>query len=32
MVESQDPDHPGIVDFHSGSPELGSDGSPFVSW
>ncbi len=32
MVESQDPDHPGVVDLHSGSPELGSDGSPFVSW
>jgi len=32
MVESDDPDHPGVRDLHSGSPELAADGSPFVSW
>jgi len=32
VVESDDPDHPGVRDLHSGSPESGSDGSPFVSW
>jgi general secretion pathway protein G len=32
MVASEDPDHPGVRDIHSGSPESGSDGSPFVSW
>jgi general secretion pathway protein G len=32
IVESDDPDHPGVRDIHSGSPESGADGSPFVSW
>lgn len=32
VVESDDPDHPGLRDIHSGSPESGADGSPFVSW
>jgi len=32
LVASEDPDHPGVVDLHSGSPELASDGTPFVSW
>ena len=32
MVASEDPDHPGVRDIHSGSPDTGSDGSPFVSW
>ncbi len=32
VVESDDPDHPGVRDLHSGSPDSGSDGSPFVSW
>ena len=32
VVESDDPDHPGVRDIHSGSPESGADGSPFVSW
>ncbi|MEP6886274.1 MAG: prepilin-type N-terminal cleavage/methylation domain-containing protein [Gammaproteobacteria bacterium] len=32
LVASEDPDHPGLRDVHSGSPDLGSDGSPFVSW
>jgi general secretion pathway protein G len=32
VLESDDPDHPGVRDIHSGSPENGSDGSPFVSW
>jgi general secretion pathway protein G len=32
LVASEDPDHPGVRDLHSGSPENGTDGSPFVSW
>jgi general secretion pathway protein G len=32
MVASEDPDHPGVRDIHSGSPDTASDGSPFVSW
>jgi general secretion pathway protein G len=32
IVESDDPDHPGVRDIHSGSPDSGADGSPFVSW
>jgi general secretion pathway protein G len=32
VVESDDPDHPGVRDIHSGSPENAADGSPFVSW
>ncbi|GAC1328702.1 MAG: prepilin-type N-terminal cleavage/methylation domain-containing protein [Steroidobacteraceae bacterium] len=32
IVASEDPDHPGVRDIHSGSPDSGSNGSPFVSW
>jgi general secretion pathway protein G len=32
LLASDDPDHPGIRDIHSGSPDSGFDGSPFVSW
>jgi general secretion pathway protein G len=32
LVASDDPDHPGLRDIHSGSPDMASDGSPFVSW
>jgi general secretion pathway protein G len=32
VVASDDPDHPGLRDIHSGSPDSGADGSPFVSW
>ena len=32
IVASEDPDHPGVRDIHSGSPNNSSDGSPFVSW
>jgi general secretion pathway protein G len=32
VIASDDPDHPGVRDIHSGSPDSGSDGSPFVSW
>src|SRR5882762_1820942 len=32
VVESGGPDHPGVRDFHSGSPENAADGSPSVSW
>ncbi len=31
-VASDDPDHPGVRDVHSGSPDSASDGTPFVSW
>jgi general secretion pathway protein G len=32
LVASDDPDHPGLKDVHSGSPNLAFDGSPIVSW
>jgi general secretion pathway protein G len=32
LLASDDPDHPGVRDVHSGSPDSGFDGSPFVSW
>ena len=32
VTASEDPDHPGVRDIHSGSPKSASDGSPFVSW
>ena len=32
VAPSEDPDHPGVRDVHSGSPESGFDGTPFVSW
>jgi general secretion pathway protein G len=32
MVVSDDPDHPGIKDVHSGAPGNGDDGTPFVEW
>ena len=32
IVSSDDPDHPGVRDIHSGSPDTGFDGTPFVSW
>jgi general secretion pathway protein G len=32
LVASEDPDHPGLRDIHSGSPDSSSDGTPFVSW
>jgi general secretion pathway protein G len=32
MIASEDPDHPGVRDIHSGSPDNSTDGSPFVSW
>lgn len=32
IVASEDPDHPGVRDIHSGSPDTASNGSPFVSW
>ena len=32
LVASDDPDHPGIKDIRSGSPDSAFDGSPFVSW
>lgn len=32
VVASDDPDHPGVRDIHSGSPESSLDGTPFVAW
>ena len=32
LVNSDDPDHPGVRDIHSGSPDAAVDGTPFVSW
>jgi general secretion pathway protein G len=32
VVASEDADHPGVRDIHSGSPDNGADGTPFVSW
>ena len=32
VVASDDPDHPGMRDIHSGSPDSAADGSPFVGW
>ncbi len=31
-VPSEDPDHPGIRDVHSGATEVATDGTPFASW
>jgi len=31
-VESDDPDHPGVKDVHSGAAEMAKDGTPFASW
>jgi general secretion pathway protein G len=31
-VPSEDPDHPGIHDVHSGAAEVAADGTPFASW
>ncbi len=32
LVQSDDPDHPGIKDVHSGTAELAVNGTPFASW
>ena len=32
LVQSDDPDHPGIKDLHSGAPDLAANGTPFASW
>ena len=32
VVASDDPDHPGVRDLRSGSPDIARDGTPFVSW
>ena len=31
-VQSDDPDHPGIKDVHSGAEDKAADGTPFASW
>ena len=32
LIPSDDPDHAGIRDIHSGAAENASDGTPFASW
>jgi general secretion pathway protein G len=32
LVQSDDADHPGIKDVHSGAAEKAIDGSPFANW
>src|SRR3979411_2202787 len=32
LIQSEDPDHAGIRDIHSGAAELALDGTPFASW
>ena len=32
VINSEDPDHPGIRDLHSGSDQVASDGTPLASW
>jgi general secretion pathway protein G len=32
LVQSDDPDHPGIKDVHSGAAEAAGNGTPFASW
>ena len=32
VINSEDPDHPGIRDVHSGSDLNAADGSPLASW
>jgi general secretion pathway protein G len=32
VINSEDPDHPGIRDLHSGSEQVASDGTPLASW
>ncbi|TLY63042.1 MAG: prepilin-type N-terminal cleavage/methylation domain-containing protein [Gammaproteobacteria bacterium] len=31
-VQSDDPDHPGIKDIHSGAAEVAANGTPFATW
>jgi general secretion pathway protein G len=32
VVNSEDQDHPGIRDVHSGTDQIAADGSPLASW
>ena len=32
LVPSEDPDHPGVRDLHSGAADLATDGTPVASW
>lgn len=32
LVQSDDPDHPGIKDVHSGAAEVAVNGTPFATW
>jgi general secretion pathway protein G len=32
LIQSEDPDHAGIRDLHSGAADAASDGTPLASW
>jgi len=32
VVPSEDPEHPGVRDLHSGAADLATDGTPVASW
>lgn len=32
IVQSDDPDHPGVRDVHSGAAEVAANGTPFAAW
>lgn len=32
LVQSEDPDHPGVKDVHSGAEDKAVDGTPFATW
>src|SRR5436305_9483738 len=32
LIPSEDPDHAGVRDVHSGSPASAADGTPFAAW
>lgn len=32
LIPSDDPDHPGVRDIHSGTDQAASDGTPLASW
>lgn len=32
LIQSEDPDHTGIRDLHSGAADTASDGTPLASW
>ena len=32
LIPSEDPDHPGVRDIHSGAADLAADGTPVSTW